>query len=880
MPSEKPDAGSPPSQVERPSSITLGEVLITNVEGTEMSMQVLGVGFVPFSRVLLDEQGLETTFVSDTELRARVPAWHPTIRSDSFFEVWAPSASGQYRDGIRSARIPFTVSPPQLTSVTPDTLESEPAEAVQITVRGKNLLLGSHAIFRDRPYPLTVTSPHEGSFWLPPSALKAQGGRDALVIEVTRPRTARSEPLPLTLTSPAPVITGVWPPTLNATDLHHGNAGSAPDRIIVSGLQVRSNTVVRWNGTPLTTTTYDGKNRVQAQLPITARVQVGTVQVSLETPGPDESKQSSSHALAVRSEPVLHAVSPAWVLAGSEEVSFQLRGEGLGISSAQALFWNGHRIERLSGPSSQGSWSFNVPAALLAQPGTIPVTVKRDFDGAVSAPLFVQVIAQPPSPIAHSLLPSVLSVGDAPGLLYVMGTSFTPQSVILVDGQERPSRLHGPSQLSIQLQAEDLATKGVRTITVKTPAPGGGTTLPLLLVVHAERPMPIIEQVSSDVGQLHALAGGGVLRLRVEGQGFSPLSVVRWNGQALPTQWICKTPGTCMAGPGPRSTLWAEVPADQVAQPGVGRVTVFTPGPGGGESPEQFFVLAAAGQPIVTLSTSVVDVGASHEFYREVSIWTRVTGGSAQASVLFVDGVVREFSSPSTWTLSEAEVAAPRVHEIRTFTLGAGLSAPAYLRVQGALPPHLRWVVPGVFSQGEWAATEKRELFVTGENFFWLTGGSERALGTTLDWGDQSQSFAWSSVAWLEATTLEQVGARPLKVSRAAEGGGVSLPALLNVVSERPAPLLTHLEPMRVLRGAPALALRIKGQGIHSTTVLRWRDFRSSLKAVSYADHRLEYYEALLPAEALATAGAVDVTLETSGPGGGVSPPIRVVIEE
>ncbi|NTX51009.1 hypothetical protein [Myxococcus sp. CA039A] len=887
-PVEEPDAGSLPAdaEVELPF-VTLGEVVVSNVEGSEMSMQVLGVGFARFSDVFLNDQRLTTQFVSATELRAVVPSWSVTAATDLFFDVRVARGDPDYRGGARSARIPFTVPAPELTSVTPDSLPSEPADAVQITVTGKNLVHGSQAIFRDTSYPLTLTSSREGSFRLPPSALKALATQDQLVIQVPHPRTATTQPLPLTVTSPTPEITGVWPSSLNATDLHHGNAGSATfERIIVSGLQMRSNTVLKWNGTVLDTTTYDGRKRVQAWIPRTARMQAGTVQLTLETPDPDGGKTSSSYALPVKAEPVLHAVSPAWVLAGSGDVTFQLKGEGLGLFRAQVVHWNSHRLEQLSSPDSEDVWEFTVPTALLTQSGTIPVTLTRTFDGAVSSPLFVQVLAQAPAPIAHSLMPSLLSVGDAPGLLFVDGAGFTPQSVILLDGQERTTRLHSASRLSTPLQTADLTTKGVRTVTVSTPSPGGGTTLPLLLVVHEEQPVPVIHDVSSGA-RTSAPAGGGVLALRIQGQGFSPLSVVRWNGQPLPAQWPCETWGGCMAGPGDRPILSVDVPAELVAQPGVGRVTVFNPGPGGGESLEWFFVLTAEGEPTLHVFPDVVDVGVSHDFERDVGAWTRVMGNIVQASDLFVNGVAHAFSGPSSLLLSEEEVATPRVYELRTFTPGHGLSSPAYLRVQGALTPNLRGLAPGVISQGEWAGAQQRRFVVLGENFFWFRSSLKNAQ-VTLDWSGQSlpltRSYSVGSVPGgmtrLAGTELEQVGIHSLTVSRVAEGGGVSLPALLNVVSERPAPLLTHVEPLSVPSGAPALTLRIKGQGIHSATVLRWKEFRSSLEPVLTWDDHVAHHEATLPAEALETPGGVDVTLETLGPGGGVSPPIHVVIEK
>jgi hypothetical protein len=73
------------------------------------------------------------------------------------------------------------------------------------------------------------------------------------------------------------------------------------------------------------------------------------------------------------------------------------------------------------------------------------------------------------------------------------------------------------------------------------------------------------------------IAGGPGFTLTVNGSGFVPTSVVRWNGTDRVTTWFSST------------QLTAAVPASDIAVAGTAQVTVFNPTPGGG--PTQIFTV-------------------------------------------------------------------------------------------------------------------------------------------------------------------------------------------------------------------------------------------------------------------------------------------------
>jgi Abnormal spindle-like microcephaly-assoc'd, ASPM-SPD-2-Hydin/Protein of unknown function (DUF1573)/Beta-propeller repeat len=78
------------------------------------------------------------------------------------------------------------------------------------------------------------------------------------------------------------------------------------------------------------------------------------------------------------------------------------------------------------------------------------------------------------------------------------------------------------------------------------------------------------------------VAGSAAFTLTVTGTGFVSSSVVRWNGTALSTSSVTS------------STLTAQVPAPLVASAGTAEISVYNPAPGGGTSATAAFPIAVA----------------------------------------------------------------------------------------------------------------------------------------------------------------------------------------------------------------------------------------------------------------------------------------------
>jgi FG-GAP-like repeat len=103
-------------------------------------------------------------------------------------------------------------------------------------------------------------------------------------------------------------------------------------------------------------------------------------------------------------------------------------------------------------------------------------------------------------------------------------------------------------------------------------------TAPVVHLQASSNPVPFLGQPLAPVS---AAPGSQGLTLTVRGTGFVSGSLVQWNGQALPT--------TFASG----ESLNATVPASDLAKAGSAKVTVVTPGPGGGTSNFATFEITA-----------------------------------------------------------------------------------------------------------------------------------------------------------------------------------------------------------------------------------------------------------------------------------------------
>jgi len=168
----------------------------------------------------------------------------------------------------------------------------------------------------------------------------------------------------------------------------------------------------------------------------------------------------------------LASISPNALAPGSAE--FTLYVQGSNFQSGSVVRWNGN--DRATTFVTGTQLTAQVTAADVASAGSAKVTVFTPVSGE-SAGLNFTIGVNNPAPTIARVSPNIAAAGaTSPVTLGIFGTNFTPQSVVRLNGENRPTTLVSSVQVNATIPASDLAAAGAKTITVLTPGPGGGTS--------------------------------------------------------------------------------------------------------------------------------------------------------------------------------------------------------------------------------------------------------------------------------------------------------------------------------------------------------------------------------------------------------------------
>ena len=268
-----------------------------------------------------------------------------------------------------------------------------------------------------------------------------------------------------------------------------------------------------------------------------------------------------------------------------------------------------------------------------------------------------------PAPKTTSLSPNNIDAGHPAFSLLVNGRNLTPTSAVEWSGSatnQRPLAIRpvflSENQLKVMIPAIFVEIPGTASVTVFTPAPGGGTSSPPLTFT--------INPVSSPVPQITSLSPSGVLagrsgfNLLVTGRNFVATSVGTVNNATRPTSFANST------------SLQIQLLTSDLASAGVLQIAVVNPPPNGGASdPAQLTVR----NPIPLASTvnpSSLQAGAAPQTLT-------VTGtGMVTGSQILINGGPRTTATLSgtqvSTLLTAADLAVGAVNQIQVMNPAPG----------------------------------------------------------------------------------------------------------------------------------------------------------------------------------------------------------------
>lgn len=468
------------------------------------------------------------------------------------------------------------------------------------------------------------------------------------------------------------------------------------------------------------------------------------------------------------------------------------------------------------------------------------LVLHRDGAGGTSEPFSIAVSPTPnPVPTLSSVSPNSAVAGSGATSITVTGTGFVASSVVRLNGVSLATTVVNGTTLNATIPASSLTAVGTRTVSVFTPAPGGGFSNALNFEV--VNPLPVL----TSIAPTSALAGSAAQTLTLTGSEFAASSVARFNGTNLVTSF------------GSANSLTATVPANLMVNAGTHAITVFTAAPGGGTSAPRTFtvnnplpVLASITPASVTTQGPSFTLTLSGSGFNSQSV-ARL-GGTALATTLVS-------ASTLTSTVLASQIATGGTANI-TVTApapGGGTSTARVLTINNPAP-----IIASITPNSALRGASTTVVAIGGINFV-PNSTVQWDLATTL-----STTFVSSTnlQATIPSGLLATAGIRMLRVVSPTPGGGQSfgLPFTVNEL----APVLASIAPQSVIAGGPSTTLNVTGSAFAAGSIVRLDGTNLTTTFVSASS-----LSASLPASSIAAPRIGQVTVFTPAPGGGESSP-------
>jgi len=457
------------------------------------------------------------------------------------------------------------------------------------------------------------------------------------------------------------------------------------------------------------------------------------------------------------------------------------------------------------------------------------------------------------TPTTLFISPTSKNVGDGNFTLTVNGNNFASGAVVRFNGSARTTPYVGSTQLIALIPASDLLTAGTFNITVLNPGMGSCESNAQTFTVN--NPVPTTTSISPTSKNV----GGAGFTLTVNGTNFI-LGIhgtwVRFNGLVMPTTFVSPT------------ELRADIPASDLTAAGTFNITVYTPGPGGGESNGQTFTVNNP-NPVPTttfISPTSKNVGDG--------TFTLTVNGTnfVPASVVRFNGLDRQTtfvnSTQLTATILDTDLGWAGTLNITVFNPapGGGTSNAQTFTVN-PVPitnnpvPTTTFISPTSKNVGDGTFT----LTVNGTNF--VPASVVRFNGL-----DRQTTFVNSTqlTATILDTDLGWAGTLNITVFNPAPGGGTSNAQTFTVnpvpITNNPVPTTTFISPTSKNVGDAGFTLTVNGANFISTSAVR---FNGSDRTTTYFSST--QLTASIPASDLTAAGTFNITVFNPAPGGGTS---------
>ena len=361
-----------------------------------------------------------------------------------------------------------------------------------------------------------------------------------------------------------------------------------------------------------------------------------------------------------------------------------------------------------------------------------------------------------PTPVMTSIAPAFASVGALGPTLVVTGSSFLPTSIVRVDATELTTTYFSSSELRAALPNEKLSIATTLHISVRTPAPGGGTSQDLPFEVR--NPVPALTALDPS----STLAGSGDTTVTLTGSSFATNAPVYFDANELVVKSASST------------SITTTIPASLLKMSGSHNITVVNGPPGGGTSNIVAFTITNPNVSITSVSPATATAGDGNKMLSIVGAGfvgaTTVTFNGMLLSSSYTDGSHMSATLPSTSLTNAGNFPVVATNPAP----GGGVSTPFSFQVQNPVP-----AIASLSPNTVYFGASDTTITVNGSGF--VTSSVVKLGGSPLTTTRVSSS---QLTAVVPGSALGALGDLSITVVTPAPGGGTSNASELEVTCD------------------------------------------------------------------------------------------------
>lgn len=443
-----------------PGTLTLTPAsLIAGANGATQ-LKVAGSGFVASTIIEVNGDPRPSTYVSSTQMVATISSADQA--NAGVLHVTAVNGApggGTSPVGNLSVENPA----PGGILVSPNMVSTGAQSATTITVTGANFVPNTVVQVNGSSRPTTFVSSTDLTASLT-VADQATAGSLAITAFTPTPGGGTSSTATVAVNTPTLGFISLDPSTVAS--------GGQNTTITVNGSGFVSGTTIQVNGAARATT-YNGPTQLTFTLLAADLASPGRLAVVASNPAPSSSvSQAATLTVAPPDQtPSITTLNPTSFVAGTPSTSISVMGTNFSRNSV--VQWNSTALATTFINSTYLAAS--VSADLLASTGSATVTVTNPTAPTPTSNGVAIQITTPPAPTLTSMYPNNGAFNTATQLS-LFGTGFSAASTVNLNGQALTPTYNSPNSLTVSVPASSLPLPGNYSVTVTTPAPGGGTT--------------------------------------------------------------------------------------------------------------------------------------------------------------------------------------------------------------------------------------------------------------------------------------------------------------------------------------------------------------------------------------------------------------------